>query len=941
MGVVGSSRFGGSHIIARRPDGRGKKSVTKSGSNSGDILLNTRNRWRDGAPPSDAVADACDVLTFRWVDKPGEFPLSHVYRHLVHEMVDALKTGRSRVALCWPVAPLGVSAVGTLSALVDIASRPKTTRMIDGNAYVDRQPPLGLKVLYAPWRRGAAGHQRQVAVNRKPLLSEVRPHAARAHRDCVLDGSLGQHLMTLMRLQDIDGSLKVDENGKSLTPRKRRPVIDFQDPTLEEVMPFAVVGDAAIDRRLLHRTARFVHVDKTIGAHPASVKDAFSITCGLKGLPGSAHALRTTAPDMDVVLLDLTQRSCDRLGLGWFDLVTGFLKAVRNAYGRIPVLVVTDTPFVQARLVRDVLPHHDGCHQDSKSKDRDTRTAVSKQIPVINGSLLPADGTAPVGQALSKVVFQVESVGDLSLDLFHQIDQQRHLAKDAGDAVSVDRLNEIAASLRRRLMVPGTATQLGKTLIAQYGDIVAARHMEMYQPDLAIRRAMADERAIFLQERLSFLQDLLEKVQSRLPAGRDQSPLGLLIRRVAEDMARKSSRTMFVFQNGEAAAIATAHLCGDPTNGSRYKSKIESGLWIITTAASVLQRTHIADAWSAIGNMVVVNMRPQDLYRLVVAPHMPANVLFLLDRRRVETLHRTCSSVLSLEGLAVFHARIRAVVAGLQPVMEDIAKGPGMLDVWFSEGLTEDAMPEASRSTGTVVDLRDAGDHSGERRVLTMADGSQVVAGKKSELVAHDEDRPLNPFFRTTGEKLTPGMRLAVLDEGYYEWAKEKYGRLISADEVLREFHEILDIRLERFRMRDGKIDAKAILGLIRAAGCSSISLTQVQDWTRTEKRLEEDMTVVRPHVAHTPEIFAPFARAVGLTERDINTYWPAIERTRNMRRKAGRTFHAVCRDFLAGSADLEAMNDDVASGARALRVRADMLVGEIVDIKDLDGKTR
>ncbi len=838
-------------------------------------------------------------------------------RNPVPELVEALlrvqRTNQSEVILCWPYAPPNIAVVHAL-AVQALLSTP-------GIKNADRQQiyeePTSLRTLFYPWVRPSRLTQSGVLVD-KDWVRKTNLHHINCRQSSrrPLSSSLSDLHRALIRVKDLDGAI---------TSRRGRAQVklpEYAHPTLAELCPVAILNDCAPTMLgLLHRTRRFTRIpDLNIGS-PDNPQTAHYMMFALHRSARPRKALNGALAPLHSVLIDATSRATRGLGDAWKDKYADVLATVRREFGRVPILAVTDDPFVHGFFARELLAAHDA-RPDLPKKGR---------VPIIqpahyceHGSIVAA---APTLRNNFEGCEHIRAVGfgGIGGEVLISLNDLHARALSIEDDQSAQLLRRLKSVIRRCANAPG-GLQLLDDFVAQNDGIeTAIQVMAGYRPQ-PIFNELENPALALAQGYPEEIKALRYKTERFLEQYNTATPMASALEAIVGDLMGKSSKVLLTMRDGTALDFSRARLLASPI-GERFKKRLDLEMLIAMDYPSTeaLLREGGGNNPRAfrnqIGWLVLVGPKRADATRLMALPWLPREVVVIGD---LDLLKSIASDSRRLSHFAAFGAPV-------QKRLSDLAQ----------EGANEIARRDASRTTmmwdeppeddvefipmSSVVDLGAKG--SPEVIVLKTSNSYKIKARPGSDLVVCDWDDPANPFQRGRADQINVGDEIAVLGDAFIEGARNLLDIRATAAAGLRSYHEAVRDALS---LIPGKTRWDKAIEIAKRMEDPSL-IDRVYSWINVEKYLQEDLRLVRPNAPQRWPVFVKFMAAVGRSERAARIDWTwAVVATRSRRVSAALQFHEAYLGILVDPHATLAENPRIADGLRSLRRLAEDFVGRV-----------
>ncbi|AFE05820.1 hypothetical protein COCOR_04419 [Corallococcus coralloides DSM 2259] len=831
---------------------------------------------------------------------------------MVAELAVALlrvyRTGKSEVALYWPEPP-DVSVIYPLACLaLLLAPGPQENGQ-------RRDPPARFRVLYLPWNTRTGTGLQTVLVDRDTIYRANAGHLYRYHPGLPTssprtDGWEAFH-QALIRVKDLSGEVK--HKGY-----KHRKLPEYQHPCLLEVVPQCSAGNLEAERPILHRARTHTILNKI---RPGNVDDPASAPFMLFGLHRDETektqlrtALERTPPPLHAVVLDARRRSIDALGAEWHASLEFILAELRNIHGTLPVLAVTDEPYIQHILATTLLPAHHGLPW-LESVPTFARHSIRRP-----GALFEEPPSFVPSGAQE---IQSSSFEGTTLKLISQIRTLRKKARDLRDFEADLALRDLQRAVRRCSRLTSGVENLSDFVYQEidHDDDITHDLMAPYDVRAPFRRitsSIGSALHLTMHESIGALDERLNAFSQEV---REAPPMARLLRDTLKRTFAKSANTIVVLPIPMEAAHAQKALIDDWAMGAEVRERIsEAKLQFLDIRG--LQAELEAELARRIQTAILVAPPPSLALEVMALPTLPEHLILLADMdhlRQIGDGAMRLSKLREFENLAARFGRLGKAAA------EEIQRHHGHpAPLHLDEFDLDDYVPSARERTINLLSAED--DRGGALIELRTNQGVRIHARPKTKLVLFDREAPANPFYEKEAQQAKQGDQLCVIGEQFEDMARTLIDLRVPADEV-RAYHE--EVR-QRISLLAGGLSekARAIYDRIQKTGHQPPSHDRIIDWIRVDAYLSEDVRTVRPHAPWRIEDFLAFTRALGISETRARRYWSTIQGTRSRRLSVGLLRHEAYRTVLVKPYSIV-----VPTEIEALRAFAEQHVDEITDI--------
>lgn len=831
---------------------------------------------------------------------------------LVEALLRVQRTNHSEAVLCWPYAPPNIAIMHSL-AVQALLSVPSSSSA-DGEGVGE---PIPLRTLFYPWVRPSRLAQSGVLVDKTWVIKTNLRHINQRRDGKKSDSSpLADLHRALIRVEDLDGEVK-GRRG-----RRKDKIPEYAHPTLTELSPQAILMDRAVTSLgLLHRTRSYTQIPKLSFGSPDDPKTAHYMMLGLHRSAKPKLALNTSLAPVHVVLIDATSRATRGLGDKWQEKYADVLAAVRQTFGHVPILAITDDPYIHTVFVRDLIELHDGRGGIPKKK----------RAPIAQSALYCEQGSIAAKPKAVPLVFEgaehIRAIGfgGIGGALLAELNNLHARAQAIRDEQSARLLRSIKSVIRRCANAPGGLQHLDDFVTEQDGIEAAMQIMRGYRPQ-TIFKELENPTLALAQGYPHAVLSLRQKAEEFLEHYKMTTPMESVLEAVAGELMGKSSKVLLAMRDGTALDFARARLLASPI-GERFKKRLEQEMLIAMdypSTEALLRDGGGSDPRAfrnQIGWLVLVGPKRAEATRLMALPWLPRELMVIGD---LDLLKNIAGDARRLSRFTAFGAPVqkRLVLLSQNASAEVARRNAGQAPVVWDEPPEED-MEFVPMST--ELDLGTKG--SSQVIIIKTSNNYEIKARPGSDLVVCDWDDPANPFQKGRADQVNEGDDIAVLGEAFIEGARGLLDIRATAAAGLRSYHEAIRDALSSIPGASRKDKA---IEIARRMGAADL-VDRVYDWINVEKYLQEDMRLVRPHAPQTFQMFLQFMTAIGRGERAAHIHWVwAVVATRSRRVSAALQFHEAYLGILVDPHAMAAENPKIAAGIRSLRRLAEDFVGRV-----------
>jgi hypothetical protein len=184
--------------------------------------------------------------------------------------------------------------------------------------------------------------------------------------------------------------------------------------------------------------------------------------------------------------------------------------------------------------------------------------------------------------------------------------------------------------------------------------------------------------------------------------------------------------------------------------------------------------------------MVFILPKFKLLSTILTKEWVPDFIQIICDGGTAQSISKSISDVIDMEGLEVLQPRLRALHKALLDSTADLAELPKLEEV--------DAIPLSG-----IIDLK-ANAISGKNTpgvIIKTSEGVTIRAFEGSEILIYDDEDELNPFSRTIAKDLQSGDEICILGDDFIEAAREKLNlTATAADTVGKQQKFSLNVRI-------------------------------------------------------------------------------------------------------------------------------------------------
>lgn len=850
---------------------------------------------------------ALRAISLKVPDKDETLHPAEVYCQLATAVDRCVSGGKSESVLCWPAANVSVAAsyvLAVLAAWEDCDCLPAGSG--DGS-----DEPKQLRALFYPWSTRTRLALNNIYVCKDALHRVHKRHLQRyGAGNTTTDGLRDLHL-SLIRVKDLDGRAVDGERH-----------VEFLNPTLNELVPSGPCGNDLSHRSgLLHRIK-----SKTQLKFLSSMQQADAPNTAPYYLFG-AHAHDDLKRDfarlpssVNIILLDLTRSGRNRFGDDWKAPVKTMLAAARSQLPGIPVLAITDDPWVHRDLIWRLLKEHDA----QKGK----RPAKESAIFVTDSAIADSKEATRSFSGCAEITARAFA-GNLEV-LLSRLGELKARAAKLEDAQADALLGDLASLLRRCANLPGGVSDLGSYVADEAGDIAATHIMSAYQAPKLLSELERLEGAL-AQSRRGHISNLCRDARAVWDTQCTTSPMASLLADVLKQFLRKSSKTVVLFRKQMLCDYTTAALIRHLDIGEAIQRRLDTGMLRFVDEIGFREATGLPprERHQIYTAIMVCPTRLQVLAHMTDA-WLPNEAIILADATTLAAIARDAEQLARYPAFAPFSDRLNKLRAATHSAAEDVSGR--------KVSLSADIAPprDIDFPTAKVVDLSGTSKSGQEVLVKLETDDRQtILARQRTKLVAYDGDTAVPTYRPLLAHDTHVGDTICVISDDFVDMARTKLDIACAASEEMRAYHHLISGLYSKLPGTSERARRQHLAGLINGLRTSSsereISDDAVRYWVDLEDQLLLPLEEVTPHAPQDWPTFQRLMAALGISAPLAQRYWNwAVIATRSSRLKAAHRLHEAYLGILISPHAAEAENPKRVADIRALRAAAEGFVAKI-----------
>jgi hypothetical protein len=793
-------------------------------------------------------------------------------------IADAVKAFRqvlldrqSTVILNWPNSLPGVSALHSLALLCELAEGPEEFQ--------------GFTTVFYPASARTGANQKALLVKRDWLLSVNGPWL-NAHYTNLSTTATGPE-KTQARFHNILARTKdLGPDALSNFPRAKAIVERTGDrghPTLFELIarqrinahgqvspPEATFFDRS--RRLselLTSKKNAADYQRVEAVDPDTTPWLLSTIHGASPQTSWGACTLPSKRKPDVILVDLQYRARAQLGENWRQEISGAISKLRHGDQELPLILVTDDPFIATFLKWELCP---------KPKGREKK----RPLPVMflrqqSSEMLSSNQAQGEDKELSSSNVEISVdvfASDVATFAAKAMEVRRNVSGLAGGTIArsiagcLSRIRAIANSPLSQSGVSDALSEpeephLSNRLLSAF-DILAA---------VAELRDHASKAGGFENEVLSLASEATELATSL--SSEATATTGKLYRSKLQALPRRGTRTL----------VATAGV----SSTQLLERWIESDDSLSDVADRLGEKFDVAPARDAIGKLALAAASPRPYGHVLLLSTQPRDTLAVLSHPACPPRAEIVSDASSAKFLADYGKSLLQYLpeedAGRQPIDSAIKKIHASLESRIAD-LPEFALGEPSNSGTPIIDL--TAQSAGSRSpvfVIYTADGDIIHASPQTKFVTRVQ-ADLVKFENVRANEITQGREILVAGPAFLEAVEASHEFRAAAAPLLADYHDAITQRVDAHR--EG-VQSMATEIFERMDCEPAPTLQSVRRWLNVASQKDVPIELRTPQAPRTHSHFLAFSEALGIDETLADFYWSlAIVATRGGRIRSG-----------------------------------------------------
>lgn len=843
-------------------------------------------------------------IELRYADSKEALPPAEAYCQLAEAIERVARTRRSEALLCWPAPNIAIAAGFALSVM---ATWSDCDPLPTGQGLAR---PEELRGLYFPWSLRTRLPLSGLYVSKDQVHKIHLRHLQRYALGGTADG-FGDLHVTLIRVKDL--------NGRA---RDGTYHIELEHPSLYELVPSRPCGSSGEVHvtTLLDRVRNKTQLRELRTSRLAERADTAPYHLfGARARSLERQELDRLPERLGIALLDLTRTGRNRLSEEWQRDVAAVIRHVRAKAPEIPILAVSDDPWVHREIIWRLLK--------TGSPSSDKRPAPEAAVLVTDHLIAKAPQPTLAYSGCERIVAR-GFAGGLH-PVLDRIQQLKARAKKIEDRIAEAQLSDLAALLRRCANLPGGVGELGSYVVQEAGEEAAIHIMAAYQAP----KLLADIERLegpLAQSRRGQLTELGREARSVWDAQVRATPMSGLLVDVLKPFLRNSSRTVVLFRKQMLCDYAEAALVAHPEVGEAARKRLDNRMLRFVDAIGFKETSGLPPRERhQTTTAILVSPTRQQVLALMAEPWLPTDLIVLADAGTLAAIARDAAHLATLPAFAGLVPRLQKLKAAAHKEAEAISR----VKVLFTPDIAPP--PDAEFPTTKIIDLSGSSRSSDEILVRLETDDSQtILARKRTRLISFDDTSAV-PIYRPVAANDTEiGDAICVITDDFIDMARTRLDIAHAACEEMRSYHHL--VRELYGRVPGGADRAKRAwlaeqMNRLGTGSGDEVAPDTVRYWVDLDEQLALPLEEVTPHAPQQRATFDRFMMALGVPNAIAERYWHwAVIHTRSNRLRAAHRLHDAYLGILVAPHAAEAENPKRVADIRALRAAAEGFVSRI-----------
>lgn len=855
----------------------------------------------------DRYIQALEAAPFRQVGVSSRLHVSSPYKTTLKRVISSMNECEKSVLLCWPQCDPSPAAIASMLMLADCGSC-ESKKVQDHDAL---SAPRGLRALVFPYARTAHRALRHIYVDKDYLGPIQLKHHIRNFDRCD-DQALADFHKTLSRAKSLTG---IARDGKTYE--------ELLHPCLDEILPSGPCVGSSNRSGLLWRVGK--HTDIRELGRSGDADDptqAHFYLFGLRANENAEQALSDLPGTIDVVLLDLDYTGRHRLGEHWVRRTKEFVATLKERFGELPIIALTDDPWAYDTLRFDALG------AKSRKKNIPCASAVINfpRSDIVVGS---DHGPPEYSEVSNWEIYGFSGAVEMLLIAIRSAMKKAYRINDRNTA---EAFRDLSGRIRRSVSLPGSLSQLSEFYAKeQNSDLAAADLISEYRLEPIVRE-LRDSTAPFAQLHRAELLEICSEAEKISSNVTEITSMRLLLHDVVAQHLRKSSRTLIIAPDDIVADFAVHVLESDAEIGELFSGRRQKGMLIVAdrSGLSDLDILPIAQR-NEYKRAIVFAPSRRGLLSILSREWLPETMIILGDCDTLKSAARDTERLAEIAELGDLKSRMRGFSENAAQKVEEITR----TSVTFDS--TEAPGDDLSFPRGGTVNLA-ANARAGQSVVhLEFEDGQNLIARPKTKLVIQNRTRAIPSFTEVDAKDVGVGDYVCVIGDAFLDMARPILNISVRAAEEIRIYHSLV---LDKFSELEADGENARLALLVKKMGLPDVSIQRAKYWIELEDQIDAPLPDVVPHAPRDWPTFKVFMAALGVGERTAIRYWTwAVIAQRASRHRAALSFHEAYRGILVEGYSAQSDNPQHAEEIRKLRAAAENFVSVVS--KKSEGKVQ
>ncbi|MDY0885395.1 hypothetical protein ACFPL7_24140 [Dongia soli] len=836
---------------------------------------------------------------FLHVNRPTEF--------LVRSFLEGVATGVSRSILQWPAGQRDISIVHSIAAIAALGSVP--TKQENGIAWCDAVPDF--RTLFFPWRSGSSGTTGHAfLINRDHLVALNKKHLTRQSVDAP------EASPELKKLHVTIGHLQQLSKQDPRRPHLAHPTLGELLPAYSDVAPKGMAFPSPICD-IFYRVCFGAGIEK-LHDYRSAICNPHSAPFGIFGISASSDLRKVLAHQVfqpakngrppDICILDLAPSVLGRMGNSWREKIDSFLDQMFERFSAMPVLAVTQDPFVHSVMARRL----DGNRGKRPNKERASPSSVLVRL---SSDILTPD---PEITILSRVSAKFHSFGGAGFDAISAMSEAARMVSDGSAANAI--LRDIRR-MRQALSLPCGVEAAHACLSAAESDEAADFFLEPRSLGTILRPILDAISAGAAGEELKCLRRAEVSIRSAFKQFQIQTPVGSVLSDWIDKLVRKSSHSAIAFPSEDDRKLAQCYFSQHPVLGSAVTAALSKGRLHFISTSELDAYLHQAAKTErrTLRRLILISPSLDTVSTTLLRPWIPGDLVIVSDHaftRRLTNFYGALRRSSALPAGDQVASRLSAIIDAAEA--EIAARSVPTIELEFERTAAVDVHP------GLVDLTTDDDDDSGETVEFALASGRRLRVRAGAAIVRYAAAEDVNPFSKAIATEIAVGETILVPDPDFVEQAKGVLPLAVLAQGAVTNYHILIEAALPSIRGATMSEKVTTVIKLMKGFGGHERSDAAVRDWLNVAKHKKMPPETWRSHAPMLWEDFSAFMQALNLGMFAQQIWGEGIAPFRRDRRRAGfrmaRAFLSVLVDPHGASA---AASKDFTNGIATLRENA------------------